>query len=1794
MPTYRLTTSDDLIIGTADDDIVEVPSTISNIAGSDTIQTGAGFDTLLFERPAQLGIGMARLTGLSGIDAMDVSAATDVTLTVDHGLLQQSDNGTMTIIFDGDPLRLDLRGMTSPMSGYILQGTGTVTLANAQSQTVRVANGSNGTVLGGSGADTIIGGNGRDNLTGNDGNDVLRGNGGNDTLSGGAGLDLLTGGGGTNTATGGAGSDTFVITGGETLTITDFAASDPFERIDLRAVPVAAFGDLTITQSGADAVITMAGGTTVRLTGVQASALSELSFVFPGDDVQTLAEALGPLADFSFTDQADDFTGTSGDDIFEISGNFLKLSEEDNFDGGAGTDVLRVDGADRPISMQRLAGMNSVEVIDLSGATGTHSITADRAMLSQSSSGQMLFKIGASSTYLDASDAETPDDITVEGTGLVMLRDQPGQKVAVSDALPGNVLGGISGDSIVGGSRADVLDGARGADTLVSGGGDDTLTGGDGTDSFVLSNVPGSRATITDFDTENLLEVIDLRAFTGLSDISDLTITDTATGARVTGGNLHVTLEGVTASELDASSFRFNGDPVQTVFHVDSSMSLTALQDLLDAAPAGSTIHLAAGTYHVTERLKIERDDISLIGAGEGKTIFLTEIPVEEASPTIVVQPGGDITDPIGLLAGNASAGGFTVTLPDGHGLTAGDILFITQANDAAFLEETNNTGWEAPEGPNVNLREQYSRIVSIDGNTVTLAEPVAYDFAGGVAEVAVADFLSGVHLEGFTIRGTWGQSDPYLYADTLDGWQAIAALELDGVTDSTLENITIEEPASHAFTFQRSYGVEGDSLTAIGAHNKLGSSGYHFYLQESFANHLTGLVSIDGRHAVLTASAHAEHYNHVQVDFTNRDINYHGSPDAGNVIIVDEAIYDFPEGSDPQWAGIHTGFFPEHPRSTPGANTNVFRLARGNEDSDWFIAHDDGGNLGGGAGNDLLVGGLGNDTLIGGTGRDTLAGGAGSDRFERSFDDNNDVITDFEAGADGDVLVLHGYGYTDFSQLALQQDGDDTLVYFGPSGYVLMLDTNAADLVPGNFDFVPDSTTPGQAIRMTASDFYAVGTDRDDSFAIFRSQLTDPTILHGGLGFDTLNVNVSFFTGNLGETLTLTGIDAIDLTSVTNLNLTLSRDMVTQSDDDILRLFVGDTGLMLLDSENLPEGQTLLIDGAREIRLQGGRAHAIQITDRVGGMVVGDEEADRIQGGNGNDSFSGGAGRDTIDGWFGDDTLDGGSDADFLRGGPDSDTYYVDHIGDRIAESAWGGTDHVYSSVNFRLGMAHLENLTLTGTAERGWGNGLGNRMVGNDRNNFMFGNAGEDTMYGGDGNDRLEGQGFDDLLYGQTGNDTLVGGGGNDTMDGGIGADVMNGGQNSDTYYVDNAGDRVIEQYNHRGVDHVHSSVTFNMRQGHIEMLTLIEGADDINGYGNHLNNTITGNSSANRLLGGDGRDTLDGWFGDDTLDGGDGADLMRAGPDSDTYYVDHIGDRIIESAWDGTDHVYSSVNFRLGMSHLENLTLTGTAERGWGNGLGNRMVGNEENNFMFGNAGEDTMYGGDGNDRLEGQGFDDLLYGQTGNDTLVGGGGNDTMDGGIGADVMNGGQNSDTYYVDNVGDRVIEQYNHRGVDHVYSSVDFNMRQGHIEMLTLVESGGNIDGFGNHLNNTITGNSGNNRLVGAEGRDTLEGGAGADQFVFNTTPDAGNVDTILDFTPGEDSIHLSLGIFGGAEAGMLSDGAFVLGTEAQDANDRVIYDQATGRLWYDANGSAAGGQMLFAALDNAAEVSASDFLHF
>jgi Ca2+-binding RTX toxin-like protein len=127
---------------------------------------------------------------------------------------------------------------------------------------------------------------------------------------------------------------------------------------------------------------------------------------------------------------------------------------------------------------------------------------------------------------------------------------------------------------------------------------------------------------------------------------------------------------------------------------------------------------------------------------------------------------------------------------------------------------------------------------------------------------------------------------------------------------------------------------------------------------------------------------------------------------------------------------------------------------------------------------------------------------------------------------------------------------------------------------------------------------------------------------------------------------------------------------------------------------------------------------------------------------------------------------------------------------------------------------------------------------------------------------------------LRGTTRADVLTGGSGNDVLDGRGGADTLTGGLGNDTYYVDNARDRVVERAG-EGIDTVVSKVTWTLGEA-IENLTLT-GTGKINGYGNALDNVLTGAAGANVLSGGLGDDRLTGGAGADTLYGGAGADVF-----------------------------------------------------------------------------------------------------------------------------------------------------------------------------------------------------------------------------------------------------------------------------------------------------------------------------
>jgi Ca2+-binding RTX toxin-like protein len=117
---------------------------------------------------------------------------------------------------------------------------------------------------------------------------------------------------------------------------------------------------------------------------------------------------------------------------------------------------------------------------------------------------------------------------------------------------------------------------------------------------------------------------------------------------------------------------------------------------------------------------------------------------------------------------------------------------------------------------------------------------------------------------------------------------------------------------------------------------------------------------------------------------------------------------------------------------------------------------------------------------------------------------------------------------------------------------------------------------------------------------------------------------------------------------------------------------------------------------------------------------------------------------------------------------------------------------------------------------------------------------------------------------------------------------------------------------------------------------------------------------------------------------------------------------------------------------------------------------------------------------------------------------------------------------------------------------------------------------------NDRVYGGLGNDKLTGGLGVDNVYGGAGIDTFVLNRTGVV-NRDIIVDFSHADDTIQLENSYFKAlTHLGVLSSALFHAGTRAHDANDRIIYNKASGALYYDSDGTGPHAQVLFAVVAN------------
>lgn len=131
-----------------------------------------------------------------------------------------------------------------------------------------------------------------------------------------------------------------------------------------------------------------------------------------------------------------------------------------------------------------------------------------------------------------------------------------------------------------------------------------------------------------------------------------------------------------------------------------------------------------------------------------------------------------------------------------------------------------------------------------------------------------------------------------------------------------------------------------------------------------------------------------------------------------------------------------------------------------------------------------------------------------------------------------------------------------------------------------------------------------------------------------------------------------------------------------------------------------------------------------------------------------------------------------------------------------------------------------------------------------------------------------------------------------------------------------------------------------------------------------------------------------------------------------------------------------------------------------------------------------------------------------------------------------------------------------------------------------------------GSSGNDRIEGKGGNDMIWGKSGNDILVGSSGKDTFTFDTKLGANNIDVILDFNVKVDTIRLNDTVFTKLQSGKLSPDSFVVGSKALDAQHRIIYNNKTGTLSYDPDGSGQARAVQFAKVDAGLKLTAADFL--
>ena len=1460
--------------------------------------------------------------------------------------------------------------------------------------------------------------NDRDTVDAGEGDDYVWGGRGADYLMGGAGEDHLAGLGGADVILGGEGKD--LIFGDDWSAMRLAAVYDHDRDFGyLRSLPLdealkspALHGDDVIDAGAGDDEVWGDGG-------------NELIFGGSGNDT-LLGDALPSDLPIEYHGN-DKLDGGDGNDVL------IGLGKDDLLLGGGGNDQLQGDYAemegqyhgadvlDGGDGDDTLYGQGGADV--LYGGTGNDLIEADDS----------LARLAAGfhgNDYVDGGEGNDTifgqggADALYGGAGNDWIAGEDETEVDSVSTLAGNdnIFGGDGDDTLVGGNGDDVLSGdegddflygGRGSDRLDGGTGRNALKGGAGDDTYVVTS--DGTHIVSDAEGDNLVKDVEgLVAGTTLEGdlvLSSGTRTVVLTGAlkgdfsgRIVAGGREMSVQDYV---LD-----YVADPITVAGNTDGQrLSGGRGGDEFFANGSDTQVRGGKGNDQITFNRTGGR---VVLGRADGRDkVLLAALPSHEAVATN------------------------KVSVQLGEGIDAADVSI-------EFDAATNALKLRYSPEPDDVLEVAYSGLV-----------PPSVVDVPPIGEVRLADgTLLGLN---FTAQRV-DEDSAYSYQlpeQVFAGTGANAVVSATLADGQSLPDWLHFDPASRSFSGTPGNGDVGGLSVRVTAVDSGVTGAYSFALVVTNVNDAPQVgASLPAKTSLetfawsydLPEGAFADVDRGDALTYTARLVS--GKP-LPAWLRIDPKTGRLTHGGD-YFRATHLSLVITATDVAGQSAAQPFELTVQSALGQSVLGTPENDDLIGTPGNDRLIGGLGNDVLDGGAGNDVLIGG-NSRGTAVHVDQGSDTYL-FGRGDGHDEIWNSASGEADTLKFKAGIKPEDIVVRRGPGA-------------GSNWNSAPNSITftiIDTGDMVTVPNFHAangLGAGR-----VHAVTFTD----HPGVVWDAETVSLLALQGSAGND------DIHGYASSDVLRGNAGDDQLRGLKGDDIYLFSKNDGKDIV-YESANEGFDRLVFQAQvspadvviQRAVEGNLKDALVIKVVTGSTII------TIP-----DFFAAGgvSGVDAVE--FADGTI---WNRDFIVAnyqgvsavanefiGTDQDDHYiVDHRDDIVIEQVNEGVDSVESNVSYVLPQ-HVEDLRLTGYLPiNGTGNRSANKIVGNDGNNVLDWGANSDNVQGlgGTGIDVLAGGIGDDVYrvfmpeaaeYEWVGPDVqplwnfniieAPNAGVDQLQTNAFSAVLPDHVENlkigpflSSSYHYLPSYQRLVTRYVGNDIDNIIDASSLNSTfistelEGGLGNDLLIGSVQRSTNWATYMSAsagvTVSLAISGTQDTGSAGHDTLQGignlkgsryedvLSGDareNILDGGAGPDRMEGAGGNDTYYVDDVGDEVIENEYSGKDQVYVKGLDKFVLPvHVESAEIQSS-----NGGTSASLQGNEEGNSLKirGIADSTTEV------ILQGMGGDDSLQfvGSAATVVLDGGDGNDVLTGHEGSDVFIGGLGDDIFVASRWGGR------------------------------------------------------------------------------------------------------------------------------------------------------------------------------